>query len=123
MILLIEHFKLEDIQKLVDVPGAQAYWAVNTCWWTADSKHLYRGPGGLTMDPRGSVLMQAGLGGFLESAEKNIEHYGRHGLRAFMAAYHMNIVSEPGMNPTSFESWAEYNRLIDDFERSQVRGG
>lgn len=62
---------------------------------------------------------------FLDKAEANPGHYGKHGLRAFEAALHGNITlvggsvvlpngeRAPDGYPWSFRSWDAYNRLLD----------
>jgi len=56
--------------------------------------------------------------GFITHAEGNPTHYGKHGLDAFVAAYHGNATTDDG-RPTSFSTWDEYNELIDN----AVNGG
>ena len=69
----------------------------------------------LPCDPRGSVLFETdNVQGFLDAAERNPEYYGRHELRAFMAAHHSNCqraLDDP--RPWSAESWDEYNDALD----------
>lgn len=69
----------------------------------------------LPCDPRGSVLFQTDkIEAFLQSAESNSRHYGRHGLRAFMAAHHDNCyVSFEDLRHTSGQEWSEYNDALD----------
>ncbi|HXI16474.1 MAG TPA: hypothetical protein VNM48_08885, partial [Chloroflexota bacterium] len=50
---------------------------------------------------------------FIRMAEKNPDHYGRHGIKAFIAAYHGNVLTEDG-KPTSLRDWEDYNRLLDE---------
>jgi len=75
--------------------------------------------GGLPCGPRGEVLYQTDdVEGFLSSAEQNPQHYGRHGLEAFMAAHHLNCaVDATTRRPWSFESWDDYNRILDEASR------
>ena len=69
----------------------------------------------LPCDPRGSVLFQTeDVQGFLNAAASNPQHYGKHGLRAFMAAHHSNAqLSLTDPRPWSAESWDEYNAALD----------
>jgi hypothetical protein len=69
----------------------------------------------LPCDPRGSVLFQTDdVHGFLNAAAERPEHYGKHGLRAFMAAHHSNcVVSLDDPGPWSDESWDAYNDALD----------
>lgn len=67
----------------------------------------------LPCDPRGAVLLETtGICAFIDAAEQNVEHYGRHGIEAFVAAYHENVVERDGMS-TSLNNWDEYNNVID----------
>ena len=72
---------------------------------------------GLPCDPRGGVLFQTDdVEGFLRAAEANAPHYGRHGLRAFMAAHHLNrILSVREIRPWCSREWEDYNAAIDSF--------
>ncbi len=102
---------------IADVRAARPttiYYGALTCWWS-DAAPPYRTKGeyGLPCDPRGGVLLQTeDVEAFLRSAEENPEFYGRHGLRAFEAALHGNVLASNG-NPTCFNSWDEYNSLLD----------
>ncbi len=51
--------------------------------------------------------------GFIEAAKADPGYYGRHGLEAFVAAYHGNVVTDDG-RATSLETWEEYNQLLDE---------
>lgn len=100
------------------------WFAMHTCWWTHDPSHLYKLPGSnLPCDPRGSVLMMAPLAEFLEAAEANPGHYGKHGLKALMAAHHENCqVAADDPRPTSLRKWDEYNAAIDAQAGAQSDG-
>ena len=80
-----------------------------------DAQRLHRG---LPCDPRGSVLfMTDHVEGFLTAAENSSAHYGKHGLRAFMAAHHLNCIeSSTSLRPWSAAGWQEYNDAIDRFD-------
>lgn len=115
---IIERITLEEIRKAKPV---MIFYAANTCWWTHDPAHLGTLPGKhpLPCDPRGSVLFQTDdIEGFLKAAENNLTHYGKHGLRAFMAAHHLNcVVSLSDQRATSAEGWDEYNDALDRLDR------
>ena len=104
---------LEDIlAQSPDVPGygggKWAFYSVHCCWWTSfpedlgslppmrfDSKtgHVVDDPGGngLPCCPHcGSVLMQAPLEKFIESAQQNPAHYGPGGLETFVKTHSRN---------------------------------
>ena len=88
------------------------YYGALTCWW-ATRLPGYR-KGSLPSDPRGGVLYQTDkVEGFLKAAEDNPSHYGRHGLRAFLAAFHGVVVTDDGC-PTCLRGWDEYSRLLDE---------
>lgn len=129
---------LDEVRALVPRKAPKrVYYATRTCWWTVDGADLYRmeevvppPPAGseaaralailhkagrsvpsLPCDPRGSVLMMTDdVEGFLRSAEEGADHYGRFGLKAFMSAYHGNVVV--GDRPTSLETWDLYNDVL-----------
>ncbi|HEY0006207.1 MAG TPA: hypothetical protein VGB17_15615 [Pyrinomonadaceae bacterium] len=68
----------------------------------------------LPCDPRGSVLMMGDLNGFLAAARNSREHYGKHGLRAFMAAHHLNcVLSLKDRLSWSETTWEAYNDALD----------
>jgi hypothetical protein len=129
-------------------PAAMIFYAVHSCWWTHNPKHLGKAspPKGITVngveiephlipvDPRGSVLMQTREGDaltFIENAEKDPSHYGKHGLSAFMAAHHENcfqalietqfkrmgrvVLSKRNW---SMDGWAQYNEAIDKLKET-----
>ncbi len=109
---------LADIERIAALkPHARVLYAVSTCWWCIDAPPEFVNPRyekhGLPCDPRGSMLMETNnLKRWLQAAKDNPDHYGKHGLLAFMAAYHGNVCATNG-NPTSASSWQEYNDLID----------
>jgi hypothetical protein len=106
------------IQQVRDAKPEMIFYGVNTCWWTHDPKHLCtHRTAGLPCDPRGGMLMQTDeVEKFLAAAEENAAHYGRHGLRAFEAAHHLNMrVGIRDNRSTCFREWEEYNAAIDEF--------
>lgn len=95
------------------------FYGMGTCWWTHDSTHLCMKPGtSIPCDPRGGVLFQTDdIEGFLKSAEESATHYGKHGIRAFLAAHHVNcVVSAENPLSTCFAKWDDYNRILDKFD-------
>ncbi|CAA7621097.1 hypothetical protein [Magnetospirillum sp. UT-4] len=116
MILIVPIVDFDQVKRSVQ---PTAYFAMNTCWWTDNPGHLGRmetGVGhGLPCGPRGEGLMTAPLREFLAAAKANPAHYGKHGLRAFMAAYHGNCLKEDatGARPWSLQTWVEYNAALD----------
>lgn len=80
---------------------------------------------GLPCDPRGSVLFQTdNIEGFLMAAEDNADHYGKHGIRAFMAAHHSNcVISLTDLRPTSGREWQEYNDALDRLDACKIFKG
>lgn len=99
-------------------PDTRVVYGARTCWWNVPALTgvwytVNNQPGGLPCDPRGGVLFECDdLKGFIEAARKNADAYGRHGLQAFEAAFHGNVVTKQG-KPTCFETWDRYNDLID----------
>ena len=67
---------------------------------------------GIPLDPTGSPLYHhttpEAIIGFIEASEKKPEHFGEHGLDAFMMSHHQNC----GEN--CFSEWKEYNKIIDE---------
>lgn len=89
------------------------FYGANTCWWTHDPAHLV--VRGVPTDPRGGVLFETDdVQGFLDCAEANALHYGKHGIRAFLAAHHMNAIQSLS-NPIPWcdERWQAYNDALD----------
>ncbi len=88
-------------------------YSARTCWWKIGDPVYSRQ--GLPLDPRGSVLLETyNPVEFIKAAEESAIMYGRHGLFAFVAAYHGNLVIDDARSlPTAFETWEEYNVLLD----------
>jgi hypothetical protein len=108
---------------------AKIYYGANTCWWTHDPEHVRQtraafavlhpdvpAANHLPCDPRGGVLFETDdVEGFLAAAEEKPEHYGHHGLAAFMAAHHLNCVrSRSDPRSWCFREWDDYSRLLDE---------
>jgi len=116
---VVERMSFENVRR---AKPTTIFYGVNTCWWTHRESDLYRHPEcGLPCDPRGGMLMQTdNADEFLRQAEAHPEHYGRHGLRAFMAAHHQNCITGDGgprhLWPTCLQTWEEYNALLDALE-------
>ena len=96
------------------------WYGATTCWWTHDQGDLREagrlGRHELPSDPRGGVLFQTDKPmDFLAQAEANAEHYGEHGLEAFMAAHHRNC--RRGLRPWCLRSWQEYGAVLDAEKR------
>lgn len=70
---------------------------------------------GLPCDPRGSVLFQTeNVEGFIQTARDKSAHYGKHGIKAFLAAHHLNcVVGLFDLRSTSAATWKEYNDALD----------
>lgn len=112
MIKIVENITLTDIKA---TRPDMIFYGATTCWWTHDPSHLGTNAGGLPCDPRGGVLFQTeDVEGFLRAAEQNPGHYGRHGLRTFLAAHHLNCQrSEDDSKPWCMRTWDEYNQALD----------
>lgn len=126
-----EHDSLETVRQQCKRGDRMVFYGINTCWWAISWGQLYKhrphvmtiagretmSPG-LPCDPRGGMLLQTeDVDGFFDSAIKNAVHYGKHGLRAFLAAYHGNVVvSQIDQRPTCFAGWEDYNRVLDEFD-------
>jgi hypothetical protein len=111
-----------DIEALAADRNLQAVYSVATPWWSKLAEgFVYRSPtNGLPCDPRGAMLMQADFADFWKAAKEKPEHYGKHGLEAFVAAFHGNVEVETadgrGWLPTALNAWDDYNRLLDEKE-------
>jgi hypothetical protein len=120
---------LEEIKERVRRTGFVCY-GMRSCWWAEHTFYtLAKQPGdkmpGLPVDPRGAPLMQVTDESrtpsgerteameFVRMAERNPTFYGRHGLNAFVAAYHGNVLTEDG-KPTCLRDWEDYNRMLDE---------
>lgn len=106
---------LKDIEKIAEDDSVECVYSIGTCWWSLykDDYMPFVSSGGITpLDPMGSPLMQAPLKDFIKSAKENIEHYGEHGLDAFVSAFHGNVVLNTGKD-VAFKTWDEYNKLIN----------
>ena len=93
--------------------GEFIWFAYHTCWWTHRGTDLGTLPSGIPCDPRGSVLLSTEADGFFKAAEANPDHYGKHGLTAFVAAHNDNCALEPDGRRWSLRNWQEYNDLLD----------
>ncbi len=118
MPVIVEEISFEEV--LASKPKIIFYGA-RTMWWTHKAEHLYKTSSGLPCDPRGGVLLQTeDVAGFLYAAMDHSEHYGKHGLRAFMAAHHLNCcVSPEDPRPTCMDSWDAYNDALDELIERQ----
>jgi hypothetical protein len=109
---LIEQINWSTVKKMSDeIPKARVVYGFSTCWWKIGDPCYQKN--GLPCDPRGGVLMETTLADFIESAERDTEKFGKHGLRTFMAAYHGNLVTADNGWPTCFEKWEQYDELVD----------
>lgn len=130
-IYIAKHTELLPLRGKAFFTGGVVYYGANTCWWTCDPVDLYTRKydglrvngqaipeGRLPCDPRGGMLLEAhDVNLFFNEAVHNVSHYGKHGIRAFLAAYHGNVVvSETDTRPTCFSQWHDYNRLLDEFD-------
>jgi hypothetical protein len=79
----------------------------------------------LPCDPRGGMLFETdNVSGFLAAARRNPESYGRHGLRAFVAAHHLNsVLSLEGQRPWCEREWDAYNDALDRLDARGAQGG
>lgn len=70
---------------------------------------------GLPCDPRGGMLFETDdVKGFLQAAIDNADYYGKHRLRAFMAAHHSNCFSDLGCTRHwCSKDWKDYNDALD----------
>jgi hypothetical protein len=90
-----------------------AFYAARCCWWTTDYRDLGSidgTPDGLPCCPYcGSVLYEAPLEGFLETAKENPGHYGPRGLDALADAHHGT-----GLHERDFPSYDPHKAERDE---------
>lgn len=64
------------------------------------------------MDPTGSVLFiiteKKDIDNWITVAENKPEHFGKHGLKAFVMSHHKNC------NCQCYQKWQQYNDMIDE---------
>lgn len=122
------------LEQIIAARPKTIYYGANTCWWTHDPKHLstvgeIQGSGArgvsLPCDPRGGMLFETDdVAGFIAAARTKADAYGRHGLRAFMAAHHLNCIkSLDDPRPWCERGWGAYNEALDRLDlRKSVTG-
>lgn len=95
---------IDDVRK---AKPEKIYYSIFTKWWTHDPQHV--------KNDLGDILIETHqVEDYLQEPEKNPDHYGRHGIEAFMAAHHLNCVhSEENPESWAFCAWDEYNDMID----------
>lgn len=94
------------------------WYSTGTMWWTHRASDLGVLPNGIPCDPRGAPLMMTDRSrqaarAFLDGAAAKPEHYGRHGLRAFMAMHHANSYHVDDLVHWASGSIEEYNKALD----------
>ncbi len=123
--------QIKERARICKANGGILVYAVGSPWWhvnhdgrTASPYHLKNG---IPCDPCGRVLLQTDdPGGFIAAAicvPRPVDHYGNHGVRAFVAAYHGNVtVLREGIRPlpTALDTWEEYNKLIDEHDERKA---
>lgn len=115
---IIQKTTLEQIIQLAESSNRLVY-GVMTCWWKIGDP-VYKNSIGLPCGPRGEVLFEMpDPKKFVEAAQGAVKHYGKHGMDAFVAAYHGNLIDKDG-KPTSLEGWGKYNEILD---KQKVQSG
>jgi len=110
---LTQFTSLETVKELA-LRSNRLVYGLQTCWWKIGDPCYELPSSGLPCGPRGEILLETDDPiAFIQQAEQNPNHYGKHGINAFMAAYHGNLITEKGL-PTSLETWDMYNDLIDE---------
>lgn len=61
---------------------------------------------GIPLDPWGSPLMMCDAKGWVDAAEGDVPHFGKHGLLAFVRTHHQN-------SNEKLLKWAQVNEAID----------
>ena len=118
-LMVLEMISLDDVRAAQREKDIAIFYSTHTCWWTHDPKDLgVLKDCGLPCDSRGAPLYQTeDVEGFLSKAEANPEHYGKHGLRAFMVSHHQNSYLDDGsMRHWCERSWDDYNAALDKLD-------
>lgn len=114
-IIVVDEFSLDFIKAYAKNADRLVY-GFQTPWWKVGNP-CYTTIHRLPCGPRSEMLLETDKPlDFIAQAEANPTHYGKHGLRAFVAAYHGNLIVESNKRPTSFDSWDQYNEAIDGKE-------
>lgn len=120
--------ELVTLDSLLTFPPHMIFYGANHLWWTSNPKDLRETdpvikdgrtivPGGIPCDPLGGVLFQTqNVSNWLDKAKEKPEHFGKHGLRAFMLAHHGNLTWKG--RDWCFKTWDEYNRVLDGWDRT-----
>ena len=113
---------LTDLNEIRD--AEMLFDSSKTCWWTTNPNDLcdetgFPTPPGarqdsLPLDPSGAPLFQSDdVKGFLQKCEEDAQQYGKHGIEAFILAYHGNVLSDEGFSSCAVK-WDLYNNLLDE---------
>lgn len=112
MTSIIKAITMEEIEQ---IKPAMIFHGMQSPWWTHDPAHLGATASGLPCDPSGGPLFETRhTAEFLAEARANPQHYGKHGLAAFMAAHHLNCrTNMDDLKPTCLRDWNAYNAVLD----------
>lgn len=115
-----EVVSFEDIKKICEEnPDELICYDTVSAWWCILTDNEYRVGGHIPASPHGSVLMQTEISNWINGIEEKKDHYGKHGIKAFMSSYHGNITLNGNPcaimpDPDSDKSiWDLHNDLID----------
>lgn len=107
----------ERLNKFAMNADLECVTATRTTWWSLYlPEYMPYTSSGLPCDPRGCMLFQGNFAEYWNKVKVDASHFGKHGLRAFIAAFHGNIevfTEDRGWRPTSLTTWDEVNALID----------
>jgi len=95
-----------------------------SCWWTHRPSQISAyGPNGFSSapicDPRGGVIrVENDWRVFLVQARspEALAKYGKHGIRTFLSAHHMNSYEEDSYRPWAETDWSRYDKAIDRYD-------
>jgi hypothetical protein len=109
---LTNRYSIHDILELAKHSNKVSF-AMRTGWWIIGNS-FYTNEDGFPCGPKGELLFTDDNPiEFIIMAAMNKSAYGKHELKAFVAGYNGNVVDDNG-EPTSLNSWDQYNKLIDD---------
>jgi hypothetical protein len=99
------------------------YYSGSSCWWSHHRGHaLVNGPS-MKCPLGGQIYMEKDWQGWLDAARENPAYYGKHGLRALLAAHHANCRHPGNGGPFAARTWLPYNTALDALQQEEARVG
>jgi hypothetical protein len=89
------------------------YYSLGSCWWSHQRGHALATGAAMRCPVGGQIVMEKDWRGWLEAARENPGYYGKHGLRALLAAHHANVRDSQSGGFYAARNWGPYNAAID----------